>query len=238
MTTMVHTAIDSGRAWLPIDTAPKDGRPILLLSAAQTLDLGLEGVWHREPRIAIGRWWADGTAWVDAEGFPPGTGSRMCLGKTGVWESGLGWFEPGEVTHWHPLPSLPAVLPVASPLTRNKEQFENHTYRHAYAEGLLFSVLATQLRVLREERGWTQGELAARIGSSQSQISAHEDINYPRWTLRFLLKLANAFDVYLRVRFEAFETLFEDRRRMDRASLQRPPWRKADHSRRTTHDAH
>lgn len=78
--------------WRPIETAPRDGRAILLLSAAQTVEFP-------EETIHIGKWNPEGTSWTDDYGT---------MSVTGIWESGGGWFQPNEVTRWLPLPAPPS----------------------------------------------------------------------------------------------------------------------------------
>ena len=79
--------------WRPIDDAPKDGSLILLLSISQP------------PTVALGKWFAEGTSWVDENGMM--SGEAYALLRSGVWESGSGWFQPNEVTHWAPIPAVP-----------------------------------------------------------------------------------------------------------------------------------
>jgi transcriptional regulator with XRE-family HTH domain len=52
--------------------------------------------------------------------------------------------------------------------------------------------LSQQVFFRREERGWTQGELAARCGTTQAQIANLEAANVNP-TLHTLVKLAHAF---------------------------------------------
>jgi hypothetical protein len=101
-------------AWQQIETAPKDGSCIMLLSKAYTDPADMNGGPYEHPaRCAIGYWHAEGTAWCDQYGrFPDNLEfdtDTMALRKTGVWYSGGGWFQPNEVTHWMPLPEPPMV---------------------------------------------------------------------------------------------------------------------------------
>ena len=78
------SGLDSAGDWQPIETAPKDGSPVWLLT--------------RDPEESwIGRWNATGTSWTD-DGE---------LAITGTWLSCGGWFEPNEVTHWKPVIACP-----------------------------------------------------------------------------------------------------------------------------------
>lgn len=92
---------------------------------------------------------------------------------------------------------------------------------YAYAEDFLNTVIASQIYVLREQRGMTQAELAAAIGTKQSGISRLEDINHSAWKTQTLAKIARALGVRLRVTFETFGTLLDEDDRFSRNDLQR-----------------
>lgn len=87
---------------------------------------------------------------------------------------------------------------------RLKHDFRDLEYRHGYVEAELAARLAAQIRRLREDRGWTQKELAERAGTKQSAISKLEDPGYGRYSLSLLFQLAKAFDIALDVGFVAF----------------------------------
>ena len=86
-------------------------------------------------------------------------------------------------------------------LTQTRGAFIEREYREAYAASELDTLLAMQIRVLREQRGWTQAQLAERAGMKQARISAMEDVNYQAWSVRTLKRLAAAFDLPLMVSF-------------------------------------
>lgn len=54
--------------------------------------------------------------------------------------------------------------------------------------------VAFQIRRLREGKGWTQKELAERVGCSQQAISAIEQAGYTRHSLPLLRRIATALD--------------------------------------------
>src|ERR1035441_9022428 len=104
---------------------------------------------------------------------------------------------------------------------RLKRDFNDPDYRHVYDEGFLNSSIATQIKVLREERGWTQAHLAGKAKMNQSRVSELEDVNFNSWTIRTLRKLARAYDLRLKISFEEFGTLLHDFRNLNRAGLTR-----------------
>ncbi len=69
--------------------------------------------------------------------------------------------------------------------------------------------LPFQIRALRKDRGWSQRELAERVGMTQEGVSRLENLNYGRFTLATLKRLASVFDVALVVRFEPFSRLVD-----------------------------
>lgn len=78
--------------WKSIESAPKDGKPILLCGNNECADN--EFRWC----FGVGMWNATMDSWV---------GDKLEI--TGCWETGSGWFQPDEVSHWMPLPEPPLI---------------------------------------------------------------------------------------------------------------------------------
>jgi transcriptional regulator with XRE-family HTH domain len=73
--------------------------------------------------------------------------------------------------------------------------------RDAYVRAEVSTFLAHQVRALRNQRGWSQKELAEKIKTKQSFISRIEDPSYGKISLKTLFDLSQAFDVGLQVKF-------------------------------------
>lgn len=99
---------------------------------------------------------------------------------------------------------------------------DDKEYRHAYAEESLNLSVATQIKVLREQREMKQGTLAEQAEMTQSMISRYENVNYSSWSLNTLRKLAKALDVYLEVRFRSFREMVESVDNFNRDALRIP----------------
>jgi transcriptional regulator with XRE-family HTH domain len=103
-----------------------------------------------------------------------------------------------------------------------RPEFQDKEYRDAYAEECLNTMIATQIKVLREQRKMTQGQVAEATGMMQPRVAVLEDSSYENWSVNTLKRFARAFDVALSVKFETFSTLVEDFEGLSRESLQRP----------------
>ena len=89
------------------------------------------------------------------------------------------------------------------------ESLRDNDYRSAFTDEHVGTGLAFQIRLLREDNGWTQEELAQRASKAQETISQWENPDYGRYSLNTLKELAKAFDVGLLVRFVAFSELVD-----------------------------
>jgi len=82
-------------------------------------------------------------------------------------------------------------------------------------------MIATQIKVLREQRDMTQKSLAMKTGMLQPRLSVLEDASYSSWSISSLRRLARAFDLTLKVSFESFTSFILDFESMGRAALER-----------------
>jgi transcriptional regulator with XRE-family HTH domain len=102
-----------------------------------------------------------------------------------------------------------------------RAEFQDKEYRHSYADESLNTMIATQIKVLREQREMTQAQLAEATGMKQPRIPLLEDSNYSNWTINTLKRFAKAFDVTLSVKFETFSRFIRDFENLSRESLER-----------------
>lgn len=102
-----------------------------------------------------------------------------------------------------------------------REELKDRETRFIYDEDLLNTYVATQIKVLREQRGWTQQKLAEEANMKQERISVLEDVNYSSWTANVLKRLAKAFDLRLTIKFEEFNTYLKDFQGIKRESLEK-----------------
>lgn len=79
--------------------------------------------------------------------------------------------------------------------------------------------IAWQIRANREGRGLSQRQLAERIDTHQSAVSRLEDPEHGGHTLPTLLKLAQAFDCALLVKFVPYSHLVWESRHLGPADL-------------------
>ena len=103
-----------------------------------------------------------------------------------------------------------------------KEEYKDEETRRIYVDDFLNTVIATQIKVLREQRGLTQAQLAELASMRQERISVLEDIDYSSWTINVLRRLAEAFDLRLSVKFESFGSFLHEFETFGRDVLEKP----------------
>ena len=77
-------------------------------------------------------------------------------------------------------------------------------YRRSFMSTTNHHRLCSQIRLLRKQRGWTQADLAERLGTTASVVSRIENPGYFGISLSMLHRLADAFDIALLVQFVTF----------------------------------
>jgi transcriptional regulator with XRE-family HTH domain len=91
---------------------------------------------------------------------------------------------------------------------RSFRKFFRKRYRDVFGTSIT-GTTAAQIYAMREQRGWSQEELAQKVGMGQARISLLESPNYENLSLKTLKRLANVFDVALVVRFAPFSQLLD-----------------------------
>lgn len=89
-------------------------------------------------------------------------------------------------------------------------KLKNKKYRNAYAAAHTKTIVPFQIRILREQRGWSQAKLAKLAKTTQAAISRLEDPDYGNISISTLLKLSSCFDNALLVKFVPFSKLLSE----------------------------
>lgn len=103
---------------------------------------------------------------------------------------------------------------------RLKSDFADKEYAHSYMESHAVSRLAAQIHALRNQRGWSQEQLAAHSGIAQERISKIESADFDSLTMKTLQKFSKAFDVNLYIVFESFSRGILDVANLNRGQLE------------------
>ena len=82
---------------------------------------------------------------------------------------------------------------------------EDKKWRHDYMIKRLRMLIAFQVRLIRLQRGWTQGQLAEQCHTEQPAIARVEDWDKPFPTVDTLKRIAEAFDCALQIGFVGWE---------------------------------
>ena len=96
--------------------------------------------------------------------------------------------------------------------------------REAYLSAQTRTKLTNQVRTIRTQRGWSQGEFANILRKPQSNVSRIENREYGAFTLTTLFELANAFDCGLVVEFVPYDEFLRRTHDLSPAHLQVPPF--------------
>jgi hypothetical protein len=100
------------------------------------------------------------------------------------------------------------------------DKLKRKAYRSSYVGEHVRRGIATQIRAMRDQRGWNQGKLSAELDKPQSVVSRLEDPSYGKVTVQTLLEVAATFDVALQIRFVPFSTFLTQTRNLSTQSMQ------------------
>lgn len=104
-------------------------------------------------------------------------------------------------------------------------RLRDKAYRALFVETQIETIIPFQIRAMRTRRGWTQKDLAKESGMAQGRISLLESTSYEgAVNIKTLLKLANAFDVALIVRFAPFSEVAEWSSKLSKESHEVPTY--------------
>ena len=82
------------------------------------------------------------------------------------------------------------------------KEMKSPRFASAFQKELNRNRLAEQIVALREKQGWTQDELARKVGTTQSGIARLENPNYRNYSFATLEKVAAALKARLVVGLE------------------------------------
>ena len=97
-------------------------------------------------------------------------------------------------------------------------------YRRAYLLASIEQGIAWQIKTNRTARALSQADLADALGVEQSAVSQLEDPAYGGHTVDTLIKLAEAFDCALSLKFVPFSALARDGRDLSPQALYAAPY--------------
>lgn len=103
--------------------------------------------------------------------------------------------------------------------------FSDRDFRQDFVADQVRLRIATMVRSLREQRGWSQQELAERLGTTQTTVSRIENPDYGKLSLSTLLSLAAAFDLPLWVEMPNWRDWLIRNRNFTEASFQQESFR-------------
>jgi DNA-binding XRE family transcriptional regulator len=82
------------------------------------------------------------------------------------------------------------------------KEMKSSRFAATFQKELSRNKLAEQITALREKHGWTQAELARKVGTTQSGIARLENPDYRNYSLKTLEKVATVLNARLIVGLE------------------------------------
>lgn len=88
------------------------------------------------------------------------------------------------------------------------QELEDDEFRDGFVADHVHTRLALLIRTLREQRGWSQADLARVMGTTQSVVSRLEDPDYGKLSSQTLFKVASAFKLPVYIDMPNWEEWF------------------------------
>lgn len=88
-----------------------------------------------------------------------------------------------------------------------KELLADKEAAHEFLREYAGLEIADKIRILRESHDLTQADLAETLGTTQSAIARLEDVEYRKYSLATLQRVAEAFNLWPSVVFELYQTV-------------------------------
>jgi len=82
------------------------------------------------------------------------------------------------------------------------KEMKSRRFAEVFQKELGRNRLAEQIAALRDKHGWTQAELARKVGTTQSGIARLENPNYRNYSLKLLERVASVLRARLVVGLE------------------------------------
>jgi transcriptional regulator with XRE-family HTH domain len=104
--------------------------------------------------------------------------------------------------------------------TKRLERLKRKGYRDSFVSSHIDHGLAYQIKAIREQRGWTQLDLACKLElKSQSSIVRYEDPSYGKLSISKIKELASVFDVAIVVKFVPYSRFLSEIRDVSDSAL-------------------
>ena len=103
------------------------------------------------------------------------------------------------------------------------KSFKDKEFAHEFMDEIMNAYIATQIKTLRLQKGWTQKQLADAAGTHQERIAVLENVNYSSWSISALREIARALDLVVSVSFENFSRTIPLIDRLHTEALERTP---------------
>ena len=82
-----------------------------------------------------------------------------------------------------------------------KKELKNEEFKKAFDEEEVYASVAIQIAQIREKEHLSQAELAKKLDTTQQTVSRLEKSANRSYSLKTLIKLAEAFDKKLKIQF-------------------------------------